>query len=80
MKQTDSSIYRAFVVRGLTTSRRHFSSEWLGTAENYLCIRGSRGPSADVLVGLFQKVWREGRLLLAVRVGWTILWMAETER
>lgn len=81
MPHSDSSIYHQFHRRGLATSHRQFSSHWLGTAENYLCLRGARGPSADVLVGLFQRLWREGRLLLAVQVGWSILWMdAEARR
>ncbi|WP_312217606.1 hypothetical protein, partial [Brevundimonas sp.] len=71
---------RLFHRRRLTTSRRHFSAHWLGTAENYLCIRGERGPSADVLVVLFQRLWRENRFLLAIYVGWSILWMTQKTR
>ena len=74
------SIYHLFETRGLTRSRRQFSSQWLGSAENYLALRGERGPSANVLIGLFQKLWAQGRLLLAVRVGWLILWMPEADR
>ena len=78
---TDISIYHHFRERRLTRSHRHFSSHWLGAAENYLALRGERGPSANALIGLFQRLWRQGRLLLAVRVGWTILWMpAEVRR
>ena len=78
---TDISIYHHFRQRGLTRSHRHFSSHWLGAAENYLALRGRKGPSANALIGLFQRLWRQGRLLLAVRVGWTILWMpAEVRR
>ncbi len=74
-------IYHHFVARGLTDSHRHFSSAWLGRAENYLCVRAGRGPSADALVGLFQTLWREGQLLLAARVGWAVLWLpAEARR
>jgi len=80
MTHADSSLYTRFHRLGLTSSRRHFSSRWLSTADNYLCLRGDRGPSADVLVGLFQRLWREGRILLAVEVGWTILWMPERAR
>ena len=76
----DISIYRLFLKRGLTRSRRHFSTEHLGAAPNYLVLRGERGPSAKALIGLFQKLWRQGRLLLAIRVGWTILWMPEGQR
>ena len=80
MTHADSSIYTRFHRRGLTSSQRHFSAHWLGTADNYLCLRGDRGPSAAVMVGLFQRLWREGRLLLAVKVGWAILWMREPSR
>lgn len=81
MTQADISLYHHFRQRGLTRSHRHFSTEYLGAAPNYLALRGERGPSANALIGLFQKLWREGRLFLAVRVGWTILWMpAEVRR
>lgn len=76
----DISIYHLFHRRGLTRSHRHFSSHWLGAAENYMALRGDRGPSANTLIGLFQTLWRGGRLLLAVKVGWTILWMPESSR
>lgn len=74
------SIYRLFYQRGLTTSQRRFSVDWLGAAPNYLVLRGERGPSANTLIGLFQRLWRDGRLLLAMKVGWTILWMPEAAR
>jgi len=77
---SDISIYHLFHKRGLTRSHRHFSHHWLGSAENYMALRGERGPSANTLIGLFQRLWREGRLLLAIRVGWTILWMREDAR
>ena len=80
MTHADISIYHHFRERRLTRSHRHFSSHWLGAAENYLALRGERGPSANALIGLFHRLWRQGRLLLAVRVGWTILWMPEAAR
>jgi len=67
-------IYQYFLDRGLTDSKRHFSSAWLNRAENYLCLRAGRGPSADALVGLFQTLFHDGRLLLAARVAWAVLW------
>lgn len=76
----DISIYHLFLRRGLTRSHRHFSGYWLGAAENYMALRGERDPSANTLIGLFQKLWRGGRLLLAIKVGWTILWMPEATR
>jgi hypothetical protein len=76
----DSSLYNHFRQRGLTRSQRHFSHHWLNSAENYLSLRGEREASSNVLVGLFQKLWREGRLLLAVKVAWTILWLPEAAR
>ena len=80
MTHADSSLYTSFHRLRLTTSRRHFSSRWLGKADNYLCLRGEREVSCQVMVGLFQRLWREGRLLLAIRVGWTILWLPEGQR
>lgn len=79
-KHADISLYHHFRQRGLTRSRRDFSSRWLNSAENYLALRGERGPSANSLIGLFQRLWRQGRFLLAVKVGWTILWMPEASR
>jgi len=73
-------IYHHFQTQGLTASRRHFSAAWLGRAENYLCLRGDRGPSADAMIELFQTLVREGRLMLAMRVGWAVLWLPEEAR
>lgn len=80
MTHADISIYHLFHQRSLTSSKRHFSTEYLQAAPNYLALRGERGPSANALIGLFQTLWRQGRILLAVRVGWTILWMPEASR
>lgn len=73
-------IYQHFYKRGLTDSHRHFSSAWLNRAENYLCLRSGRDPSADALVELFQTLWRERQFALAVRVGWAVLWLAPESR
>lgn len=80
MTNADSSLYHHFHRRGLTTSRRHFSTQWLGAADNYLCLRGKREPSADLLVSLFQRLCRDGRFMLAIHVGWSILWMTREAR
>ena len=74
------NIYHHFFERGLTDSRRHFSSAWLGRAENYMCLRSGREASADALVELFQTLVREGRLMLAIRVAWTVLWLKPEAR
>lgn len=58
-------IYHHSLERGLTDSQRHFSSAWLHRAENYLCLRADRGPSADALIELFQTLFREPKLLAA---------------
>ena len=80
MSQADISIYRVFKRAGLTTSQRRFSADWLGTAENYLGLRGHRGPSANILVGLFQRLWARRRFLLAIRVAGMILCMPSEAR
>lgn len=80
IERADISLYHHFRQRGLTRSRRDFSSRWLNSAENYLALRGERGPSANALIGLFQRLWRQSRFLLAAKVGWTILWMPEASR
>lgn len=74
------TIYQHFLKRGLTDSRRHFSSAWLGRAENYMCLRTGREASADVLITLFQTLVREGRLMLAARVAWAVLWLKSEAR
>ena len=74
------NVYHHFRQRGLTRSRRHFSSHWLNSAENYLALRGERGPSANALIRLFQRLWGQGRVVLATRVAWTILWLPEAAR
>lgn len=73
-------IYRHFERLGLTDSHRHFSSAWLNRAENYLCLRSGRGPSADALIELFQTLVSEGKLMLAARVAWSILWLKPEAR
>jgi hypothetical protein len=73
-------IYHHFLEHGLTDSRRHFSSAWLGRAENYMCLRSGREASADALIELFQTLWREGRFALAARVGWAVLWLKLEDR
>lgn len=75
-------LYQHFKSRGLVQSRRDFS-RLVGRAENYMCLRAGRAgreASADVLVGLFQNLWREGRLVLAVRVAWAVLWLPVARR
>lgn len=74
------TIYNHFLELGLTDSRRHFSSAWLGRSENYMCLRSGREASADALVELFQTLWREGRLMLAARVAWAVLWLKPEAR
>lgn len=69
------TIYHHFLERGLTDSRRHFSSAWLGRAENYMCLRAGREASADALVELFQTLVHDGHLILAARVAWAVLWL-----
>lgn len=73
-------IYHLFHARGLTYSQRHFSSAWLNRAENYLCLRAGRGPSADALIELFQTLAHDGRLMLAARVAWAVLWLKPEAR
>lgn len=73
-------IYHYFRERGLTDSRRHFSSAWLGRAENYMCLRSGREASPDALIELFQSLWREGQFALAFRVGWAVLWLTPEAR
>ena len=72
-------IYQHFHRYGLCGSKREFSA-MLNRAENYMCLRGERGPSADALIELFQTLWREGHLVLAARVAWAVLWLKPEAR
>lgn len=47
---------------------------------NYLCLRAGREASADALVELFQTLVREGKLVLAARVAWAVLWLPPEAR
>jgi len=57
---SDISIYHHCLKSGITRSKRHFSTEYLGAAPNYLVLRGEREASSSVLIGLFQRLWRQG--------------------
>ena len=74
MTITDLDFYPFLLRRGLTSSLRHYSTEWLGTASNYACLRGARGPSERALIHLFQRLWTTGRYILACRVARALLW------
>lgn len=71
---TGIDLYHLLARRGLTTSLRHYSREWLGAAENYACLTRDRGPSELALIQLFRRLWRKGHPILAARVAWFILW------
>jgi len=73
-RSADMDIYHQLHRRGLTTSLRDYSAYYLGRAENYACIRGDRGPSADSLIFLFRRLWDEHHFFLAVKIAWLILW------
>lgn len=54
MDSTD--IYEALKSRGLTRSRRHFSRDFLGMAENYSADTGLARCSADALLNLHRRL------------------------
>jgi len=73
MQNTGFDFYRHLSRRGLTTSKRDYSAYYLGMAENYICLRGERGPSERALINLFRRLWEERRFWLAAKVAWVIL-------
>lgn len=73
MRSTGSCLYSQLQKKGLTHSKRHFSRVWLRRADNYLCLRGERGPSLDAQGDLFRALLRAGRLILAARVACAML-------
>ena len=79
MANTGIDFYHPLARRGLTTSRRDYSSYYLGMAENYACLRGERTPSPTALINLFRRLWEERHFILAARVAWAILWEDHSE-
>lgn len=80
MKNLDLDCYHALHRRGLTSSRRHFSREWLGAAENYSCSRAGRGLSPSVGLRLCARLWDAGFYILALRVGWGLMRSVSTSQ
>lgn len=75
----DLDFYRQLERRGLCTSLRTYSRDYLGMAENYACLRGERGPSERALVHLFRCLWEERHVLLALRVAHALLFRCSNE-
>jgi hypothetical protein len=57
-------IYEAARARGLTRSKRHFSTTLLGRAPNYLADRAVDGCSAAVLLNLYRRLGELGEVEL----------------
>lgn len=55
----------------LTASGRHFSTYWCERAPNYLAL--GAGLSTDAKLSVFRRLIARRRWLLAVRVGWNVL-------
>lgn len=66
--------------RGLTHSRRHLSTEWLGAAPNYACLRGDRLPSEAAMLHLIRKLIEQRRLILAACCLRLLLWPDAPDR
>lgn len=77
MSNAGPDFYCLLAKRGLTTSRRDYSTYYLSMAPNYACLRGDRGPSDRALINLFRRLLDERRYWLAAKVAWTILFEAE---
>jgi hypothetical protein len=79
MKSRDLDCYHELHKRGLTTSLRHYSREWLGAAENYACARNGQALTPRVGLRLCSRLWDEGYCLLALRIGWRLM-RSESDR
>lgn len=66
-----NDLYQTLLRRRLTTSQRHFSTHWCDRAPNYLALGGE--GSTDAKLAVFRKLLARRRWLLAVRVGWLVL-------
>ncbi len=58
---TIEDIYEAAKARGLARSLRHFSTDFLGMAPNYIADTGLARCSADALVHLCRRVGGAGQ-------------------
>lgn len=66
-------IFEEMCRRDLTSSLRHFSSQWLGKSQNFATINRGRDLPADVLVRLRKQLIAAGHHDLAARVLMTLL-------
>jgi hypothetical protein len=58
---TVSDIYEAAWARGITRSKRHFSTAYLGAAASYLADAGADGCSVRALLRLYRGLGDEGQ-------------------
>ena len=73
-------LYDLMARRGLTHSRRHYSTEWLGLAPNYACLRGDRPPSEAATLTLIRKLLDRRRYILAAHVLRVLIWPYQPDR
>jgi hypothetical protein len=66
-----NDIYETLRKRGLTSSRRDFSTRYAGKSPSYLAT--TNGLSDGAMVAVFRKLIAEGRWLLAFRVARALL-------
>jgi len=68
------------LMSGLVTSRRKLSTEWLGAAPNYVCLRGDRLPSDSAMLHLIRKLLERRRYILAAQVMRMLVWPEHPDR
>jgi hypothetical protein len=66
-----NDIYETLRRRGLTSSRRDFSTRYAGKSPSYLAT--TNGLSDGAMIAVFRKLIEEGRWVLAIRVARTVL-------
>jgi len=67
-------LYEIMASRGLTHSRRHFSTELLGAAHNYATANRGCRPSDTVMIHLIRWLHRRRRYVLALLCLQMLLW------
>lgn len=66
--------------RGLTHSRRHFSTELLGAAHNYATTNRHGRPSDSALLHLIRWLYDRGRYILALYCLQKLVWPERPDR
>jgi hypothetical protein len=73
-------LFNLMASRGLTRSRRHFSTELLGTAHNYATSNRSGRPSDSAMLHLIRWLYDRHRYILAIYCLQMLVWPNRPDR